>query len=292
MKDSAATPWKYEKFSSLMASVRSDLPKLDGIMDDDNYIKVIASCNEKLGERVHKSKQCKLIVKNYSAPIPPDLWKIENMLAIINTHHNINHLEGIFMSPRHYHIEENEELIPDKNEQIIYLCPTKNECCEQVKHAITNRMGVEQHFGKAVKPLKFTNKALNNCTDYSPCRQWNGEFGVDLNEDKFSFSFASGEVFLEYLGDLTDEEGELLYPFHPMLNDYYEYAVKEKILEDAFINSDMDVINKLQYVQTKKRGAYYDAFSFMQSAKANQWSIMKKKNQLEYYKKWYKAFDL
>ena len=76
-----------------------------------------------------------------------------------------------------------------------------------------------------------------------------------------------------------------------LLNDYYEYSVKKKILEDLFLNSDADVINKLQYVELKLSESYYDAYSYIQSAKVNQWSKMRRKYEQAFYKKWYASFE-
>src|SRR5690606_30070983 len=99
---------------------------------------------------------------------------------------------------------------------------------------------------EAVFPLSLSNRVLNSCTEYSPCVYCNkGEYNVDIENNKFKFNFDSGEVYISYLGNLISEDGEIEIPFHPKLNPYYEYSIKEKILEDIFLNSESDVINKL-----------------------------------------------
>lgn len=292
---SSATPWKYITLSDFMNSVKEDLHVYDdnNLISEDRVIKTILKCSEKLGERLHQSKQCKLIVKDYSAPIPDDLWKIENMLASICTTSHPQHFEGIFGVVQKMFTETCDTIIPDENERIIYLgCPKKDDCCREYNVTTSDRIDVQKHFTNHLRPLILSSSVDNLCTNYSPCRHWRGEYQADLQNDEFRFSFKEGEVYLSYLGNLVNEEGEILIPFHPMLNEYYELAVKEKILEDIFMNSeDISVQGKLQLVMQKKSGAYYDAYNFIQSPKANQIQKIRKKAQLEYYKKWFKQFD-
>ncbi len=36
-----------------------------------------------------------------------------------------------------------------------------------------------------------------------------------------------------YLGMMKDDEGNITFPFHPLITPFYEWSLKEKILEDA-----------------------------------------------------------
>ena len=43
-------------------------------------------------------------------------------------------------------------------------------------------------------------------------------------------TFQTGKVYLNYQGQMEDENGNLLVPDHDLLNEYYEYALKSRIL--------------------------------------------------------------
>ena len=276
-----------------MASVKADLSLYDdaNMIEEDRIVKIIAECNEKLGERIYKSKSCKLIVKDYNAPAPSDLWKIENIFATSTINTGIGYAEGgvVFGATQAVYTDYAPSKILSGDRIIPIKCQSTS-CGDEQYVSTLDRKQAELQF-KHIYPLILSGNVEDKITDYSPCRGWRGEYQVDLQNDEFRFSFKEGEVYISYLGNMEDEDGEILIPFHPRLNQYYEYAVKEKILEDIYMNSEADVMQKLQYVSQKKPAAYYDAWTFVQTAKAGQWSNMRKKRQQEYYNKWYKSFE-
>ena len=64
-------------------------------------------------------------------------------------------------------------------------------------------------------------------------------------------NFTTGKVYINYQGQMEDEQGNLLVPDHDMLNEYYEYALKERILENLYINGEPDIERRLQLIQSK-----------------------------------------
>lgn len=285
-----STPWKYVKLSQILASVKSDLNLYDdaGLIDADRIIKVIAECNEKIGLRIFKSRECKIKVCDYKAPLPGDFYKIENIFAteIVNII-NINPTFGARQ------VEFKSEKPKDTTKIVTY---GKMGCVDSCNNCywITDRTP-EPNFSQIqyerLVPLILTDRVNNHCIEYSPCNKYRGEYKVDLNEEEFTFSFESGEIYLCYLGSLISEDGEIEIPFHPKLTPYYEYAIKEKVLEDMFLNSDADVINKLKYIIEKKREAYAVAWDFANTRQVNEWSNIQKNLQREYYNKWYRIFN-
>ena len=294
MINSASVPWEYEKFSSLMSSVKEDLKLYDenGLIKDDNYIKVIMKCNEKLGERIHQSRTCILRVSDYKADVPEDLWKIENIYGLSATHHFSTYHNGIFQGTHLAFHDNNQEVLPTGQERITYIGSLDLDTCDNESVGVSkiDYPSINKTFIKHAFPIQLTNDTLKGCVNYSPCKNWSSEYTVDLNNNTFNFSFDKGEVVLTYLGSFVDSDGDLVYPFHPLLNDYYEYSVKKKILEDIMINSDADVINKLAYIEQKCSEHYCDAYSFIKSSKANQYTKLRKKYELEFARKWYNTF--
>lgn len=62
-----------------------------------------------------------------------------------------------------------------------------------------------------------------------------------------------GTIYINYQGILEDEQGNLLAIDHPKLNQYYNYAVKERILENLYLNGEPDIERRLQLVSQKKQ---------------------------------------
>lgn len=290
--NSSSTPWVYEKFDSLMAKVKDDLRYYNesNLIQNERYYNIIEKCNATLGEKIHQSRICKIKVQNYKAPIPKDLYKIENMFATCNSISSSQFTSG-FIGRYFVHSNIEDNLIPQGEEKIMYLGRRQEEDCNEVDVSVVtfdtfkDILPINQFF-----PLELSPFIDRFCTPYSPCKSWKGKYSVDLNDEEFTFGFESGEVILQYLGDLIDEEGNLLYPFHPKLNDYYEYSVKERILEDIFLNSEADVSQKYQLIRELKSEARSVAWAYIQSAKANQWSMMRKRREQQFYKEWVKMF--
>lgn len=284
-------PWRYIKLSELMSSVKSDLNLYDdsGFIDEDKVIKIIAECNEKLGQRIYKSRECKITVSNYKADIPTDLYKIENILAtqILNvTNFNPSAIQA-------RQLEFLDVKPTDTSKVITYGkmgCVDNCNNCYWVEDRRTVAKTQKLIFERFI-PLQLSSSLYNKCTEYSPCSYNNKEYKIDVEDNFFKFSFEKGEIYLSYLGNLISEDGEIEIPFHPKLNPYYEYAVMEKILENMFLNSEADILQKLQYISQKKKDAYSVAWDFANTREVNEWSKIQKKLQTEYYNKWYKIFN-
>ena len=60
------------------------------------------------------------------------------------------------------------------------------------------------------------------------------------------------KVYIQYMGALEDENGNLLVLDHGTINSYYSYSLKERILENIYLNGGEDVLQRLKYVQEKK----------------------------------------
>ena len=73
-------------------------------------------------------------------------------------------------------------------------------------------------------------------------------------------NFQTCKVYLNYQGQMEDDEGNLLVPDHDLINEYYEYALKSRILENLYLNGE-DVSQRMQLVEQRLRGARNNAKS-------------------------------
>ena len=59
-------------------------------------------------------------------------------------------------------------------------------------------------------------------------------------------------VYIQYLGGMEDETGQLLVLDHPVINSYYSYALKQRILENLYLNGAEDVLQRMKYAEEQK----------------------------------------
>lgn len=295
--------FEFIKFSMFFDTISQDLRKYaDNNLVTERIVKQsVRRVTEELGYRLFQSKQCKIIVENYKAPTPSDLWKIENLFALCpeknyDSSRLSNSLSGLIgMFKEEFHFGPEEHLAPSLKEKIEYMGvvkPCESECC--TPSHISSYINPEyfiQNESLYLYPLHMSKTVKGLCTTYSPCPGWEGDFQVDLRNKEFIFSFKEGIVFLSYLGDLVDEEGEMLIPYQSALYEYYKWCTIQYVLEDMLLNTDVDIVNVLKWADSKRVGAKIDAMNYLLSPYEGQIEKIRKQRHMEFYNKWYKVFD-
>lgn len=97
------------------------------------------------------------------------------------------------------------------------------------------------------------------------------------------------KVYINYEAMMQDENGNLLVPDHEMLNEYYEYGLKERILENLMLN-DEDVVRKLEYVSLRRRNARIEARTIVDMPNFAEIKRTFEKNRKAQYNKYYSMF--
>jgi hypothetical protein len=107
-------------------------------------------------------------------------------------------------------------------------------------------------------------------------------------------TFDTGKVYLNYQGQMEDENGNLLVPDHDLLNEYYEYALKSRILENLYMNGE-DVAQRIQLIEQRLRSARNAALSLVNTPNfremAQMWWINRKAMYSKYYDM-FKSYDI
>lgn len=102
-------------------------------------------------------------------------------------------------------------------------------------------------------------------------------------------SFKTAKVYISYQGMLEDDDGNILVPDHDMLNEYYEYAMKQRILENLLMN-DEPVDKKLQLVEVRLRAARNNALSIVNTPNFSEMKRVWQMNRKAQYSKYYDMF--
>lgn len=102
-------------------------------------------------------------------------------------------------------------------------------------------------------------------------------------------TFDSGKVYINYMGEMEDDQGQLLVPDHPLINEYYEYALKKRIIENLALNGE-DVAQRLQILIPDYRAARLQALSLVNTPNFSEMQELWWQNRRAQYSKYYDMF--
>ena len=97
------------------------------------------------------------------------------------------------------------------------------------------------------------------------------------------------KVYVNYQGQLEDEDGTLMVPDHDLLNEYYEYGLKQRILENLLMNGE-DVSTKIQFIEQRYRVARNNALSLVNTPNFEEMKKLWWANRRAQYGKYYDMF--
>jgi hypothetical protein len=99
-------------------------------------------------------------------------------------------------------------------------------------------------------------------------------------------NFDEGVVYINYQSLMEDDKGNLLVMEHPLVNEYYEYALKQRIYENLYMSGE-NVLNYLQLVEQKLRSSRNNALSFVNTPDFRElkqtWEMNRKAQYHNYY---------
>jgi len=102
-------------------------------------------------------------------------------------------------------------------------------------------------------------------------------------------TFQTGKVYLNYQGEMVNDEGLLMVPDHDLINEYYEYALKARIFENLYLNGE-DVAQRMQLVEQRLKAARNNALSVVNTPNFRELKEMWQANRKAMYGKYYYMF--
>ena len=140
-------------------------------------------------------------------------------------------------------------------------CPKVQLNCKGQQFELVQIINSQTRSYKFLMPLKILANSQNIDCD-CPNLYWNAQNTGWIKDDFLYTNFQDGKVYINYQASLEDEEGNLLVPDHELLNDYYEYAIKQRLLENLVMN-DEPVGQKFQLIEARYREARNKALSLV-----------------------------
>ncbi len=313
---------RYRTFDQMLDDVQVDFQNLSlqNMIEPQQLIKVAKRVTYDLGLRILMTKEAVLEVKKNKVKLPDDFFVLNYALICDELTINEPVIQGTDI--------QEIKMIPEYKQTTSYInpctdptvncqscgvsCPsctcqsTPSNCvplpegqsyCAKPKLTLTCKGDVyelvqvvktHERVYKRLWPLNIIANAQSIACDCpniyvkSPQQAW-------IKDNFLYTNFETGNVYISYQGQLEDDEGNLLVPDHPEINEYYEYAIKQRILENLAMN-DENVTNKLNIVEARLRQARNYALSIVNTPNFAEMKEMWWQNRRAQYGKYYDMF--
>jgi hypothetical protein len=314
---------KYRTFEELVADAASDFKKyqLQDLIDPQDLVKVARRCNYELGLRINQVKERVLEVEKGKVKLPNDFYTFNFALGL-------GKYETKQYLPQGTHMEEKiigkaapefQEAPPKTIDTCtdVVITETPNPCdpcaqcgeqtnCEPCNTCCANpdscSIDCKGDLVQVVQQLKYQTKqwtetfpirlvsSTEKFADWCPNREWDSIHSMEIKDGWIYTSFQSGNLYLNFQGQLENEDGELLVPDHELLNEYYEYALKQRILENLIMNDEEINPNKIQLIEGRYRNARNNAMSLVNTPNYTEMKELYQANRNAQYSKYYDMF--
>lgn len=280
------TALKYKTFNELLDDVSIDLStfSMEGMIDPAQLIKVVQKVNYDLGIKIHQEKEDIIDVDHNKAKLPSDFYLLNHALLC----HRYKVKSEVPMG-RHTEDVKIPECCPKCEEpKPDCSCPCPQKCkvsCNE-EYQVVQTIKHEVRIYDETEKVRFSGKHLSSC-----CANKNYVCGRN-GEIKNGFIYLdikTGKLYINYEGALEDEDGNLLVLDHPMINEYYEYALKTRIVENLYLNGE-NVQEKLSFLKQELRVARNNALGIVNTPDFREIKEVHDMNRKAMYAKYYKPF--
>jgi hypothetical protein len=284
---------KYRTFNQLLDDVSIDFSTQahEGMIEPQQLIKVATRVNYDLGLKIHRTKENVLEVENKKAKLPAD-FKYMNYAwvcgeyKILNTPPSGTTIDTT--QAKYTPAPDGGDIGPCDDPTCKDVCVVKKECADsnEPDYMLIQHVGAQQYYTwSTFFPLRLKESAAVQCD----CPNINAQT-ADVAEIRDGFlltSFDSAKVYINYQGTMEDTEGNLLVLDHPYCNEYYEYALKQRILENMVFAGETGAAQQLNLIEQRLRAARNNALSFINTPDFKDylkiWEVNRKAQYHNYY---------
>lgn len=283
---------KYRTFSQLMEDVSIDFSTyaLEGMIEPQQLIKVATRVNYDLGLRIHRTKEVVIDIEHGKAQLPTDFAYINyafrcGSYTINNSMPSGTHVETFNDVP--YVPSPGEVTQCEDGQACKDVCVVKT-CDDTNSYQLVQRVGPSQYrqFSSWTQ-LRIQN--VNSPTCFCPELGAQALDVAEIQDGYMITTFKTGKVYLSYQGAMEDSNGDLLVLDQPYCNEYYEYALKERILENMVWQGE-NVSQQLGLVTGRLRAARNNALGFVNTPNFAEMRKLHTMNRRAQYHNYYNMF--
>jgi hypothetical protein len=302
---------KYRTFDQLLDDVKIDFQNytLEDMIDPQTLISVVRKMNYELGLRIQKTNETVLEISHGKAKLPGNFHVFNYaLLCDERTIHTGYDVGGTHVTEVPYvevpSVLDNcadpvvngqgcNDSVPTIHNPNLPYGQTCNKPrvfvnCKNEKYELIQVLSPSKTVTYSqLLPLKLKSNPDIDCNCPNLFHKSVNEAWI--NHGFLYTNFTTGNIYLNYQSQMEDEEGNLLVPDHELLNEYYEYGLKRKILEILFFN-DENVSNKLQLIEARYREARNKAMSLVNTPNFAELEGVWKANRKAMYDRYYNMF--
>ncbi|MEY4332814.1 MAG: hypothetical protein RLZZ196_1552 [Bacteroidota bacterium] len=279
---------KYRSFDSLLEDVRTDLRSIatDGVIEPAQLIKIAMKVNYDLGLRIQMTKEKVLEIDHGHARLPDD-FQVMNFALICGEYSITTQV------PQGTNIQE---VVPSYKPWVeASTCagttlPPESTCLTKcgTTYSLIQVVGTETRTYNMLTPLRFKNAYMIDCD--CPNLNYKGKNEGYIKDGFIFTNLDTGHLYINYQGSMENDNGELLVVDHPVINEYYEYALKKRVLENMIMDGNPAVVNQFQLVSAELRGARNNALSIVNTPNFSEMQKVWAMNRKAMYSKYYDMF--
>lgn len=321
---------RYRTFDQLLEDVTVDLNTfaLENMIEPQQLIKLTKKINYDLGLRINQTKEVILEVCHGKVKLPDDFYTFNFALICgeytVNTGYNIggtNIQEVPYVEvPSNVNVCApptvncsvcnshpcNQTAGCDLNFPIVDPIPTQYDplnpygdtCipprvfmnCKGDKYELIQVVGGTGETRTYTSTIPLRMKANQNIECDCPNLYWNTPNEGWIQGGFLFTTLDTCKIYLNYQGQMEDDQGNLLVPDHDLLNEYYEYALKSRIFENLYLNGE-DVAQRMQLVEQRLRTARNNALSVVNTPNFRELEEVWWTNRKAMYGKYYSMFE-
>jgi hypothetical protein len=288
----------YKTFDQLMYDIEDDLESYSdqGKIIRDKYIKKVQWCNSRLGLKINPEKETVVEIKNGKGKLPEDFKLLDFAFICAKT-------KTVQVSSTTY-TEYNTEIpvLPYNSirqgcntcTSSSFVCDTYNLNC--TPYQVWKKSKQEYVEIYAFAPIQITPTSLNKCSSsICPNLHEHSHFYFNIEKEGDCYYIKTNledtEIYVRYTAQMLDDDNNILILDNPLVLPFYEYAIKESILEDLWLNG-LDIAQKhLQLIIPKGRIARREAESFVNLSDFADLKSIYLSNRRKMYNKYIKSIE-
>lgn len=274
--------FSHRPIGELISIVKNDFRKFDneGFIDEGTLVKVVMRCNDKLGILVRELREIAIPVVDFKAQLPMDFEKLYYTCALRASNTIVN--------------TETNPWDNNVDQDIIYDAHLDRDSlgCVDAYQVIVKRQTnttVHQYGSWISLDVDGSDKF---CHIDCPNKRHKGRYTITIKDDYIETPFKAGMLYIMYIGMMKDSDGNITFPFHPMITPYYEWSIKEKILSDMIFNSEgTNTAEMWKMADRQRQLAWLDAYNFTFDSSFDKFIKAQKKKELGFYNMYFKYFQ-
>jgi hypothetical protein len=287
---------KYRTFNQLLDDVSIDFSTQahEGMIEPQQLIKVATRVNYDLGLKIHRTKEDVLEVEHKKVKLPAD-FKYMNYAWVCGEYKILNTPPSgttIDTTQAKYTPDpDGGDIGPCDDPTCKDVCVVKKECPDpdEPDYMLIQYVGAQQYYTwSTFFPLKLKESAAVQCD----CPNINIQSAnvAEIRDGFLLTSFDSGKVYINYQGAMEDTDGNLLVLDHPYCNEYYEYALKQRILENMMFAGETGASQQLGLIEQRLKAARNNALSFINTPDFKDYLKIWEVNRRAQYHNYYNMF--